>query len=181
MAKYKFKSDLSQKGIANLISKLQEYKNVTLEQKRQQLVRNLLDSGAEKANAQIQASDLGKYYMSVSVKMQNKHSETRGYLIATGETFVSDEYPDFHVVLAVEFGAGIHYNKKENPKAHELGFGVGTFPGQTHAEEDGWYFWDEEKQSWIYSHGVKATMPMYEADKLMISKFVKIAKESFRG
>ena len=48
------------------------------------------------------------------------------------------------------------------------------------AEEDGWYFWDEEKQKWIYSKGVKATMPLHEAEKEIILKALKVAREVFR-
>ena len=81
----------------------------------------------------------------------------------------------------MEFGAGIHYNSTANPNADKFGFGVGTFPGQVHAFEDGWYYWNEEAQEWQYTHGVKATMPMYNADIEIIQNVVKTAKEVFRN
>ena len=84
-------------------------------------------------------------------------------------------------MLAVEFGAGIFYNSTENPKAPELGFGVGTYPGQIHAFEDGWYYWDDKTETWRYTHGIKATMPMYNAEQQIIQQYVKIAREVFGG
>ena len=87
----------------------------------------------------------------------------------------------FYTLLAVEFGAGIFYNSKENPKAPELGFGVGTYPGQIHAFEDGWYYWDDKTETWRYTHGIKATMPMYNAEQQIIQQYVKIAREVFGG
>lgn len=81
-------------------------------------------------------------------------------------------------LLIVEFGAGIHYNSKGNPKADEMGYGVGTFPGQIHAFEDGWYYWGEDEK-WHYTHGIKATMPMYNASVAIREKVQECAKEVF--
>ena len=81
-------------------------------------------------------------------------------------------------MLLVEFGAGIHYNANANPKAGEMGCGVGTFPGQIHAFEDGWYYWGEDKK-WHYTHGTKATMPMYSASVAIREKVRECAKEVF--
>ena len=102
-------------------------------------------------------------------------------LIATGKTVTSEDREPFYTLLAVEFGAGIFYNSKENPKAPELGFGVGTYPGQIHAFEDGWYYWDDKTETWRYTHGIKATMPMYNAEQQIIQQYVKIAREVFGG
>ena len=55
----------------------------------------------------------------------------------------------------------------------------GTFPGQTHAYQDTWFYWDENTQEWKPTHGVKATMPMYNADMEIIKNVVKFAKEVF--
>ena len=45
--------------------------------------------------------------------------------------------------------------------------------------EDGWYYWDAEKEEWRYSHGVKATMPMYNAYIQMLQQIKTIAREVF--
>ena len=53
-----------------------------------------------------------------------------------------------------------------------------SFPGQTHAFEDGWYYPDENGE-WHYTHGTKATMPMYNASTEMLLNIRKIAREVF--
>jgi hypothetical protein len=88
-------------------------------------------------------------------------------------------YPPFSTILAIEFGAGIHFNSTPNPNADKFGLGVGTFPGQIHAFEDMWFYWDETDQMWKPTHGVKATMPMYNAQMELINNAIKIAKTVF--
>lgn len=173
-----FKTELSQKGIEKLIKDLKNYRDVILPSRCRELVEKLAQIGIQTANICIGQSPLG-YYVSIRTNIEPNKMGCKAILIATGEVKVSDEYNDFNTLLAIEFGAGIHYNKEANPKADELGFGVGTFPGQIHAFEDGWFYWDEESQSWKYTHGVKATMPMYNASIEIIKNIQKVAKEVF--
>lgn len=143
------------------------------------LVERLLEEGAATAETSIAESPVGKY-VKVNVKVETG-GNTRGYLISTGEVFHSDGYEPFNIMLAVEFGAGIHYNKKANPKADEMGLGVGTFPDQTHAfNEDGWWYFDEKTDTWKHSYGIQATMPMYKADQTMLKKYARIVREVSR-
>jgi histone H3/H4 len=178
MAK-QFKVDiLSPKSISQLQKALEQYKK-SLIVKTERLCKALSDVGIEVINAKIGESPLGKY-ISVETKAESIHNGFSMVLVATGEIKASGDYPPFNTLLAVEFGAGIHYNASENPKASELGFGVGTFPGQTHAfDENGWWFYDENKEQWIHSYGVKATMPMYSAVQEMCEKIEEIAREVF--
>lgn len=181
MAHRVFKCDLSQKGIEKLIKDLKNYRDVILPNKCRELVTRLAEIGIQTAKVHIAESPLG-HYVTIRTETQPTEIGYKAILIATGETFVSDEYADFNTLLAIEFGAGRHYNpeSESNPKASELGFGVGTFPGQIHAiEEKGWYYWDEESQSWKHTYGVKATMPMYKASEEIIRNIRKIAKEVF--
>lgn len=178
MAHRVFKCDLSQKGIEKLIKDLKNYRDVILPNKCRELVTRLAEIGIQTAKVHINESPLG-YYVTIRTEIESNTMGCKAILIATGETKTSDEYNDFNTLLAIEFGAGIHYNKDENPKARELGFGVGTFPGQIHAFEDGWHYWDEESQSWKYTHGVKSTMPMYNASVEIIKNIQKIAIEVF--
>lgn len=178
MAHRVFKCDLSQKGIEKLIKDLKNYRDVILPNKCKELVTRLSEIGMQTAKVHIDESPLG-YYVTIRTEIEPSKMGCKAILIATGETKTSDEYNDFNTLLAIEFGAGIHYNKEPNPKANELGFGVGTFPGQIHAFEEGWFYWDEESQSWKYTNGVKATMPMYNASVEIIRNIKKIAKEVF--
>lgn len=178
MSKRRFKANLSARSINNLKAELINYKNNTLQNKLNLFTRRLAEVGLNTANVKISESPLGKY---ISVRIENKslNGESIAFLIASGKTLHSEGYEPFNILLGVEFGAGIHYNPNPNPNAAELGFGVGTFPGQVHAFEDGWYYWDAKKEEWKYTNGVKATMPMYNAYIEMIPKIRAIAREVF--
>ncbi len=174
-----FTSGLSVSGIEKLKKEIQQYKNTWLVQKCREYVLRLAEIGIKVAQSSTEESPLGRY---VQIKTTSK-LVSNGYqtiIIAVGETFENDGYEPFNTLLAIEFGAGIHYNPVPHPKAGEFDLGVGSFPGQTHAFDDEWWFWDEKKQKWTRSRGVKATMPMYKADEEIINNLVKIAKEVFR-
>lgn len=178
MPKKVFKSDMSVNGIDSLIRELQKYKD-DLPNKCKKLVSELLQSGVEVSKARISDSPLGKY-VTVTTNLSSEKMGCKGILLAKGAVKEQDGYAPFSILLAIEFGAGIHYNPTPNPNADKFGLGVGTFPGQIHAYEDFWFYWDENTQEWKPTHGVKATMPMYSADMEIIQNVVKVAKEVFR-
>lgn len=183
MAKRVFKTDLSVKGIEQLKKELLNYKEVELPNKIRQYVSELLKLGIFVSQAKVNESPLGKY-ITLSTDISADKMGCTGILIAKGEVKqeVDDEgnsYPPFSTILAIEFGAGIHFNPTPNPNADKFGLGVGTFPGQIHAFEDVWFYWDETDQMWRPTHGVKATMPMYNAQMELINNAVKIAKAVF--
>lgn len=177
MAK-KFSEELSVKGIEALKRQLLQYKD-SLPIKCENLVSRLLQSGVAVSQAKISESPLGKY-VTVTTNISADKMGCKGILLAKGAVKEQDGYAPFSILLAIEFGSGVHFNPTQNPLSAEMGYGVGTFPGQVHAmEPGGWYFWSEEKQQWIHSYGVKATMPMYSADMDIIQNVVKYAKEVF--
>lgn len=177
MAKKVFKSDLSVKGIESLKSQLLQYKD-SLSIKCETLVSRLLQSGVAVSQTKISESPLGKY-VTVTTNISADKMGCKGILLAKGAVKEQEGYAPFSILLAIEFGAGIHYNPTPNPNADKFGLGVGTFPGQIHAFEDLWFYWDEDAQEWKPTHGVKATMPMYSADMEIIQNVVKLAKEVF--
>lgn len=177
MAKKVFKSDLSVKGVEALKSQLLQYKD-SLPIKCEKLVSRLLQSGVKVSQAKISESPLGKY-VTVTTNISADKMGCKGILLAKGAVKEQEGYAPFSILLAIEFGAGIHYNPTPNPNADKFGFGVGTFPGQVHAFEDTWFYWDENSQEWKPTHGVKATMPMYSADMEIVKNVTKIAKEVF--
>ena len=178
MAKKVFKSDLSVNGIEALKSQLLQYKD-SLSIKCEKLVSSLLQSGVSVSQAKIRESPLGKY-VTVTTNISADKMGCKGVLLAKGAVKEQEGYAPFSILLAIEFGAGIHFNPTPNPIiSSEFPYGVGTFPGQTHAYEDMWFYWDEKTQEWKPTHGVKATMPMYSADMDIIQNVVKYAKEVF--
>ena len=179
MAKKVFKSDLSAKGVEALKRQLLQYKD-NLPIKCEKLVSRLLQSGVEVSQSKISESPLGKY-VTVTTNISSEKMGCKGILLAKGAVKEQEGYAPFSILLAIEFGAGIHCNPTPNPNADKFGLGVGTFPGQIHAmEPDGWYFWSEENKQWIHSYGVEATMPMHNADMEIIQNVVQVAKQVFR-
>ena len=179
MAKKVFKSDLSVSGLNDLKRQLLQY-NDSLPIKCEKLVSMLLQSGVAISQAKISESPLGKY-VTVTTNISVDNMGCKGILLAKGAVKEQEGYAPFSILLAIEFGAGVHFNPTPNPLSAEMGYGVGTFPGQVHAmEPGGWYFWSEEKQQWIHSYGVKATMPMYNARKEIIENVVEIARDVFK-
>ena len=178
MAKKVFKSDLSVKGIEALKRQLLQYKD-SLSIKCEELVSRLLQSGVTVSQTKISESPLGKY-VTVTTNISADKMGCKGILLAKGAVKDQEGYAPFSILLAIEFGAGIHFNPTPNPLiGSEFPYGVGTFPGQTHAYQDMWFYWDENTQEWKPTHGVKATMPMYSADMEIIQNVVKYAKEVF--
>lgn len=170
--------ELSVKGIEAIKRQILQYKD-SLPIKCEKLVSRLLKIGIEVSQSKISESPLGKY-VTVTTNISADNMGCKGILLAKGAVKEQEGYAPFSVLLAIEFGAGVHFNPTPNPLSAEMGYGVGTFPGQVHAmEPGGWYFWSEEKQQWIHSYGVKATMPMYSADMQIIQNVVKTAKEVF--
>ena len=179
MPKKVYKSDMSVKGLDILIRELQKYKD-DLPNKCKKLVSELLQKGVEVSKARISDSPLGKY-VTVTTNISSEKMGCKGILLAKGAVKEQEGYAPFSILLAIEFGSGIHYNPTPNPLSAEMGYGVGTFPGQVHAfDQNGWYFWSEENKQWIHSYGVEATMPMHNADMEIIQNVVKIAKEVYQ-
>ena len=178
MANKVFKSDISISGLNNLKKQLLQYKD-ELPMKCEKLVSKLLQSGVTVSQSKISKSPLGKY-VTVTTNISAEKMGCKGILLAKGAVKEQEGYAPFSILLAIEFGAGIHFNPEPNPLiSSEFPYGVGTFPGQTHAYQDMWFYWDENTQEWKPTHGVKATMPMYNADMEIIQNVVKYAKEVF--
>lgn len=178
MAKKRYKVNiLSQSSIERLKQELIFYKE-QLPEKCTKLADRLAKIGLHVAGLQISESPLGRY-VSVNIDINPERTGCRAILTAVGAVQQHEGYEDFNVLLAIEFGAGIYYNKTANPNAGEFGLGVGTFPGQIHAFENGWWYWDDVAEEWKYTHGVKATMPMYEAGQAMIEEVIRTAKDVF--
>ena len=179
MAKKVFKSDLSSNGIEALKRQLLQYKD-SLSINCETLVSRLLQSGVEVSQSKISESPLGKY-VTVTTNISADKMGCKGVLLAKGAVKEQEGYAPFSILLAIEFGAGIHYNPTPNPLiSSEFPYGVGTFPGQVHAfQSEGWMYWDEKAQEWRHTYGVKATMPLYNADMEIIQNIAKVAKEVF--
>lgn len=167
----KIKFGLSVTEINRAIQEVEVYKK-ELNDKVQVFARRLSNLGLNTAKAIIQQhTSSGATIGSLRVETDSLGQITRMRVVVESSS-----------ILFLEFGAGITYNQgNENPKAGELGYGVGTYPDQTHAyDPNGWWYQDENGE-WKHSYGTKAVMPMYNASLVMASQAVKIAKEVFKS
>lgn len=176
MGKRVIRGNFSSKGIQDIINQLQRYK-VDLHRKVELLCQRLAEAGQTVALQSINDSPLGKT-ITLRIEMAPRPEGCKAILVAAGQT-KSNDYGTVNTLLLVEFGAGAFYNPSNNPKAGEMGYGIGTFPGEIHSFEDGWYYWGENEK-WHYTHGTKATMPMYNASVDIRIQVETIAKEVFR-
>ena len=124
MAKKTISMTLSTKSIQATIKELEKYRD-SLQAKCDLLVSRLAQIGQTVAIQHISESPLGNT-ITVRVDKAPQLMTSNAILIATGKTVTSEDREPFYTLLAVEFGSGIFYNSTENPKAPELGFGVGT-------------------------------------------------------
>lgn len=176
MSRRVIRGDFSSKGIQSIIDQLQDYRQ-DLHRKAELLCQRLAEAGQTVALQSISESPLGKT-ITLRVEMEPRKDGCKAILVATGQT-KSNDHGTVNTLLLVEFGAGAFYNPSDNPKAGEMGYGIGTFPGQIHAFSDGWYYWGEDEK-WHYTHGTKATMPMYNASVAIRTPVAAIAKEVFQ-
>lgn len=171
---------LSAKEFREAAWQVEQYKK-GLNQKIQEFCKVLLQYGRVIAIQYGDQSPLGKT-LHFSTEISTAVSGCKAMLIGVGQTKKSagETGASVNTLLLVEFGSGIHHNTGAvNPMQSDLGLGVGTFPGQTHAfDPSGWYYKDDDDQ-WHHSYGVKATMPMYHSANEMRQRIAETAREVF--
>lgn len=160
----------SPSSIDNAIKEIRDYQN-SLERKCEILVDRISDIGLQCVKAVLSRHRSGSGATIGSARIE---FSTQGSIKSASIVVESD------AILFLEFGSGIKYNQSEaHPKASELGYGVGTYPNQTHAfDENGWWYQDDDGV-WKHSYGIKADMPMYKGAMKMHNELVRVAKEVF--
>lgn len=194
MAKRKFKTDLSQKGIYDLIADLQEYKNNTFQGLLQKALNELLDMGIAVAESNV--GEFGKF-ITFTKKVDNKTFDATGisgimYGINVGKNVSvyynqdGEQHVEISSILMAEFGSGVY---AVSPKGYKnVGKGTagrGTFPNQKHAFENEWRYATELDDKgnpikWVYTSGIEPTSPMYKASMEMYSQISSVIRSTFR-
>lgn len=169
-----------QESILKAIKELEEYRDSLLP-KTEIFVRRLAEIGVEAAELAVAGAEGDSDKPRFSFTFNTIYGEVDGQIIMTSTPHVDEDGRIFYPHLAWEFGAGIFYNNgNANPKAHEFGMGVGTFPNQKHALNDYWWYRDETGNLHL-SKGTEAAMPMYKASVEIITQIDTIAREVFGG
>jgi len=121
-----------------------------------------------------------------SALVDTEKGKATGRLTATGET-KHNEYGDFNILMAVEFGAGIAgIDGLSNPEYPDLPYGTGTFPNQKHAfDYSGWLYptgeFDENgKEIYKRTRGTPATMPMHHTIQDIKAEMPRLVEEEIR-
>lgn len=163
--------ELSQKSVQNAINELRQYRR-DLEARIGDFLSRLADVGIEVVHATMDSvppNDRGEY-----IVVPDTSSPLGIAIKLTGNK-----------ILFVEFGAGVLYSNPQNPKAGEMGMGVGTYPGQRYAWNltqwgGGWWYTDRQTGESVHSFGNPAYMPMYKAEQEILERVYDIATDVFR-
>lgn len=161
--------NLSQQSVNNAINELKDYL-ARLNDKNEMFVRKLAELGIpiiDERMGQSQGDASDPYDTKITVRSDGDRAEA--VLTVSGTE-----------ILFIEFGSGIYYNENSaTAHASEFGYGVGTYPGQTHAfDEDGWWYRDDIGVL-HHSYGQQATAPVLSASHEIISNIRKIAREVY--
>lgn len=179
MAKHTLKSDLSVKGINNLIKQLKDYQN-DLQKKTERLVKKLAEEGIPVID-----QNMKKASFTVDGKGIQSGSDPEHYTYVKLHTF--GNYAEAILIvegkelLFIEFGAGVYHNTpvgaSPHPKGGELGYVIGAYGKGKGAQKIWGYFSDSGE--FVLTHGTEATMPVYKAGLEIRKKFLKAARETF--
>lgn len=170
----KLQMQLNNHSIQQVIDKLNDYKN-SLNKKNQIFIDRLKDIGLDIIQYNIDTA-LGDGAENVTCGFQFDNALNK----VSVKLYIEDKVTNN--VLFLEFGAGYKYNPSNLGATNPLGkgqYGIGTYPGQTHAyHEEGWWYTDDKGEK-KHSYGTQATMPLYKAQLEIMSNVTKIAKEVF--
>lgn len=104
-------------------------------------------------------------------------SVTKEYIVKSKDKIVATIALVGKDAIFIEFGAGIVFNPVDHPYAGQLGYGPGTYPGQTHVPMPGYWYYGSGK----LSVGTEAKMPIYFASEAIRNNAVQKAMEVFKS
>lgn len=156
-------------SIQAAVREIEDYKKWVVE-KANELVKRLSEYGLRRVQVGYAAAlyDIGKTQRDVVLSVEQR-GEAQYAICAYG----------FDVLL-LEFGSGIKYGGG-HPLDSELGMGPGTFPGQTHVPDPGYWWYKGEDGKSHYSVGNAPSMVMYLTGMELRQEIERIAKEVFRA
>ena len=172
MGKKVIRISLSEKDINKAIKELEQYtreiirKTELLRVKVAERIANLAQSGFNSAVVDDLTNESGGI-RTAEVQVSIDERENISIVIAAGEDAVW-----------VEFGAGVYHNGSAggspHPKGSELGFTIGGY-GKGMGKRQTWGFYEDGELR--LTHGTPATMPMYNAVKIVCDEIANIARE----
>lgn len=174
------KANLSVASIKALKKQLIEYKE-ELSNKCDELVKRLAEVGIPVIDKQMAKASYTYDEKGIESGSNTEHNTyvKVDSLVGMSKATLVVEGKD---VLFIEFGAGVYHNDvgvgdTNHPKGAENGFLIGTY-GLGHGSQQVWGYYAESGEL-VFTHGTKATMPMYKASLEIRDNVLKIAKDVF--
>lgn len=181
----------SPRTIDDAIKQLEKLKTQRIPNLCREFCEKLADKGivAAKENS-VFLNDLGNIKSCISFykKLNPKTDGCEAILVGADVFLITKSWFDkqgytsreVSALLMAEFGSGNFADTTNmNLFVTPVNAGQGTFPGQTHAHQKYWAWFDGRK--WHHSKGIKPTMPMYNAWLEMDKQIETIGKQVFRG
>lgn len=181
MTKKVLKVPLSQKGVQEAIDYLEDYKN-SLTSRCEKLLKALSERGISEANVRFQEAE-------------NDSTDTSHAYVSDvafdGDTVTLDLTVSGKDIFFIEYGAGVYYNGHLGESAHESEKFRAAHPefliGKYRKDPEDDSEWSKgAKDYWFYgngkfTHGTKATMPVYGATQAMsdLQNIRDAAQEAF--
>lgn len=176
MAKRRFKTDLSVKGIEQLKRDLLYYKNNTLQHKVDLLAKVLAEKGVDIAQvnvAKLDAIFTGELISSIHTRYGGGTKGTAIFYIVA----------DSQHAAFVEFGTGQLGLEGGYPYPFPSGvdwqYNVGKTIFEISPGQYGWFYPGDDGQ-WYFTQGMPSRPFMYETSLELVNLIVKTAKEIFR-
>lgn len=164
----KYRVNLSAGSFRQLAKDIRDYRK-SLQDKCEEFAYRLCEIGLKKAESiLIRHVDTGQTIGSLRIE-----NNSEGKIVNMSIVVESD------AILFLEFGSGIKYSGTENPKASELGYGPGTYPGKGHWDNPNGWWYPTGNGKYAHTYGIEAAMPMYNASREMIENVGRISKEVF--
>lgn len=161
---------LSESDIDKAIDELIRYQR-RLEEKNEVFVDKLMDTALPVVEEAMTAGETGSddgEDSSREYRVDTPKEKSGARVTGTFTVFNQD-------IMFWEFGAGVYYNGSTVAGyASRFGYGPGTYPGQTHVPEPGYWFYERKK-----SYGTEATMPLYYSAQKMREMASTVAREVF--
>ena len=155
---------LDTSSIDKAVREIKEYSE-WVQRKARELAERLADYGLTRVRTGYDAAVYGED-KDVAVSVEKRDENTYA-VVASG-----------HDVLFLEFGSGIKYGSG-HPLDGELGYGPGTYPGQTHVPDPGYWWYTGADGKSHFSEGEAPSMVMYLTVMEIEMDLTKIAREVF--
>lgn len=158
---------LSEKGVDLALKQVRDYRK-WLKDKTEELVRIMCEAGKGHAIIAVTHIDTGATMNSI----QGYATGNKGVIVAGGNA------------IWIEFGTGITKNGpaggSPHPEGDNLGMLIGEYGDGHGADEDGWWYWNEDRGRFEHTYGIQANAFLYNTAQILKQQAPEYAKGVFK-